>query len=112
MRVEVLANGLEAACSVDMCHCWNTVAFALDDVRNKKHVGTRPVDIEVSLCKFFQDRRRKRTECLAMLDLAIEDCLVLCPHRAHQNAPIAQRPGSHFGAPIETRHNLIVSQHS
>src|ERR1051325_10987497 len=56
------------------------------------HEGVRDSTRKVLSCRIFQDRRGKRAELLAELDLGIDDLAHVCAARVGQDAAVAKRP--------------------
>src|SRR5512146_2347279 len=78
--------------------------------RDEQHIGTVTIQLKVVGHSFPQDRRRKRPERFAILDLEIHHGLHFGISRVPENTAPSERPWSEFHTPLEPSHYFSLSQ--
>src|SRR6185436_13006460 len=92
-----LGYRLKAAGAVGMDHGRHLIFLIFLEQADAKHVcalGIDPVEFKPVAYVFKRNDRSKRTECLAMLNPAVEYFLAIRPSRVAENAALPECPGT------------------
>src|SRR5215813_1940728 len=99
-RIGLLADRLESTSTIDMRGGRDLVAFAGFDGIRQGHERRRVRLLEPVGGSFFENRRSKRSEDLAVFDAAIQDFLHFRTAWIGDNAAIPERSRPPFGSPL------------
>src|SRR4029079_15196035 len=95
-RISAPADGLQPAASVNMSDRRKNRALILANRVNLLHERIWRTSNEIIVHRFLENRRRKRTEFFAELDLEIYQVAHVGSWRVRKNAAVAERACSPF----------------
>src|SRR4051812_11574642 len=101
-------HGLQTAGSVDMSNSGDLRSFFVADLEHLGHEGYGVVLLEPFGNRVVEDRRGKRPEAFAALDLGIQNVPDVAAARIAVDRAVAERPRPPFHPPLEPADDLSV----